>query len=353
MLTFGILPTSVVQQYLGGHEVTVKWRLLIIVLLSIFMLAGCGQTVLSQEEEATILRLGHIQNEGHSYHLASVKFADLVEEKTNGKVKIDIYPSSTLGTERDLIEGLQIGSVDFALASGVMANFHPPYAMLELPYLFDDTAHLQRFLYSEYGEELQKEMLKQTGVRGLEFWTLRPRQLTSNKLVESPADLKGLKMRVPDMAPLIDGWNALGANATPMSFNEVYSGLQTGVIDAQENPISFSVSANLHDVQSYLIKTNHVYGYIQLLMSDLTYEKLSDAERIAIEEAALEARTFQNELVIDEEEEALQKMIDSGVEVIEVEMELFRELLEPLHKSYAEQYGEELYDNIINLKEGE
>src|SRR5699024_2922938 len=123
----------------------------------ICVLAGCSQNSSAKEntEDVTTLRLGHIQSESDAWHKGSVKFAELVEEKTNGSVKVDIYPSSTLGSDRDLIEGMQIGSVDFALVAGVMSNFHQPYSVLELPYLFEDLEHLEEFIYGEGGRDLQ------------------------------------------------------------------------------------------------------------------------------------------------------------------------------------------------------
>ncbi|WP_404454815.1 TRAP transporter substrate-binding protein [Oceanobacillus kapialis] len=324
---------------------------LIMLVATLALLGACSNTASSSEggEDVKTLRLGHIQSESHTWHKGSVKFAELVEEKTNGSVKVEIYPSSTLGSDRDLIEGTQIGSVDFALVAGVMSNFYQPYSILELPYLFDDQEHLESFLYGEAGAELQRDMLEETGIRGLEFFTRAPRELTTNKRVDSIEDLQGIKIRVPNIEASVEGWDAMGANPTPMNFSEVYSSLQTGVIDAQENPASFITSAKIHEVQDYLVKTDHVYGYVQLIMSDLTYEKLTEEEQKAVEEAALEARNYQNELVAEQDKKALQVMEDAGVEIIEVDKEPFREAVLPVHERLADKYGRELYEQIIEM----
>jgi tripartite ATP-independent transporter DctP family solute receptor len=324
----------------------------IILLFTLFalFLASCSQGA-SNAEEPKVLRLGHIQSESNAWHQGSVKFAELVEEKTDGAVNVEVYPSSTLGEDRDLVEGMQIGSVDFALVAGVMSNFHEPYAILELPYLFEDLEHLEEFVYGENGEQLQEEMLEATGVRGLEFWLRGPRELTTNKLVESPEDLRGIKIRVPNIEASVEGWQAMGASPTPMNFGEVYSSLQTGVIDAQENPIEFTVSARIHEVQDYLVMTDHVFGYVQLLMSDLTFQELTEFEREAVLEAAEEARDFQNDIVAQEEEEALKEMLDYGVEVIEVDQEPFREAVQEVNENLADKYGRELYDTILDMRE--
>ncbi len=314
------------------------------------MLAACNQSS-SAEKEPTLLRLGHIQSESNAWHKGSLRFAELVNEKTEGSVKVEVYPSSTLGADRDLVEGMQIGSVDFALVAGVMSNFHEPYSILELPYLFEDLDHLEEFVYGEDGKRLQNETLEETGVRGLEFWLRGPRELTTNKLVESPEDLRGTKIRVPNIEASVEGWKAMGASPTPMNFGEVYSSLQTGVIDAQENPIEFTASARIHEVQDYLVMTDHVFGYVQLLMSEKTFEDLTESERGAVLEAAEEARMYQNEIVFSEEEAALQLMVDEGVEVIEVDQEPFRDAVQDVNERLADKYGRDLYDTIQSMRE--
>lgn len=331
---------------------------MMIVFMSCLMvfIMGCSSSGNSSSNEVkadskTTLRLGHIQSEDHAWHLASERFAELVEEKTNGTVEVDLYPSSTLGSDRDLVEGMQIGSTDFALVAGVMSNFYDPYAVLELPYLFEDSDQLEQFLYGSGGKELQENMLEATDVRGLEFFVRAPRQLTANKEIQTPEDLNGLKIRVPNIEASVDGWEAMGANPTPMNFSEVYSSLQTGVIDAQENPPSFITNAQLQEVQDYLMKTEHVYGYVQLLMSDKTYEKLTASEQQAVEEAAKEARVYQNELVEQQTNDAYETMEEAGMEIVEVDQEPFRERVQASNERLAEKYGPELYENIQSMRE--
>ncbi len=143
----------------------------------------------------------------------------------------------------------------------------------------------------------------------------------------------------------------MGASPTPMNFGEVYSSLQTGVIDAQENPIEFTASARIQEVQNYLVMTDHVFGYVQLLMSDKTFEELTEAESEAVLEAAEEARNYQNDLVFQEEEAAIQAMLDADVEIIEVDQEPFREAVQDINEKLADKYGRELYDTIQSMRE--
>jgi tripartite ATP-independent transporter DctP family solute receptor len=296
------------------------------------------------------LRLGHITGESDAWHKGALKFAELVKAKSNGSVEVEIYPSSTLGNDRDLIEGMQLGSVDFALVAGVLSNFYEPYSILELPYLFRDKEHLEKVLYGDVGEKLKKDLLDNAQVRGLDFWVRGPRELTANKKIEKVEDLKGLKIRVPEIPASIAAWKAMGASPTPMAFGEVYSSLQTGVIDAQENPFALIASNKIQEVQSHLMLTNHVFGYVLLTMSEITYQKLTPEQQKAVEEAAKEATTFENDLVAKQEVELLDLLKKSGMEVVELDTAPFMEKAKTVHGEFAKKYGQELYDSIVNTK---
>lgn len=311
---------------------------------------GGGSGSGSDSGKVVKLRLGHITSDTDAWHLGAQKFAELVSEKTNGSVQIDLFASSTLGNDRDLIEGMQLGSVDFALVAGVLSNFYEPFSILELPYLFRDREHLEKVLYGPVGDKLREDLLANAQVRGLQFWMRTPRELTVNKRVEKVEDLKGVKIRVPEIPASIEAWKAMGATPTPMAFGEVYSSLQTGVIDAQENPVAFIASSKMEEVQKYLVKTNHVYGYVMLAMSDLTYKKLTEEQQKAIEEAAIEATEYENQLVFEQEAELLEKLQASGMEIIEVDTTSFMEKAQTVHAHFAAKSGQELYDSIINTK---
>lgn len=332
-------------------------KLMGLMLLALVLVIGAacgndeGKSDASEASEETVkLRLGHITNETDAWHLGAEKFAELVKEKSDGSVEVVIYPSSTLGNDRDLIEGLQLGSVDFALVAGVLSNFYEPYSILELPYLFRDTDHLKKVLYGDVGTKLKQDLLDNAEIRGLEFWVRGPRLLTANKRIENLEDLKGLKIRVPEIPASIKAWEAMGAVPTPMAFGEVYSSLQTGVIDAQENPLALIESNKLNEVQSHLMLTNHVHGYVLLAMSDATFAKLSKDQQKAVEEAAKEAMEYENELVQEQEEKLLQTLIDSGMEVVELDTEPFMEKAKTVHSEFAEKSDQELYDSIVNTK---
>ena len=328
-----------------------KMTMLFLVLTLALVATACGTTAdRNGQKEVVKLKLGHIAAESDAWHKGALKFAELVKQKTNGEVIVEVYPNSTLGNDRDLIEGMQMGSVDFALVAGVLSNFYEPYSILELPYLFRDKEHLEKVLYGPIGEELKAELLKNAQLRGLQFWMRGPRELTANKKIETLEDLKGLKIRVPEIPATVAAWEAMGAQPTPMAFGEVYTALQTGVIDAQENPRALIASSKFYEVQKYLMKTDHVFGYVLLTMSDITYNKLTPEQQKAIEEAAKEATDYQNKLVFELEDQLLKKLTNEGMEFVELDVTPFIEAVKPVHREFAAKYGQELYDKIVNTK---
>jgi tripartite ATP-independent transporter DctP family solute receptor len=200
------------------------------------------------------LKLGHVAGSDpkDNWQAGSAKFAELVDQKTKGAVNVQVFPSSQLGNDRDMTEGMRLGSVDFALIAGVLSNFEPRLGLLEIPYIFRDAEHMRKVLNGPIGDELASAVQK-SGIRVLGWWERGPRELTSNKQVKSVADVKGMKIRVPEIPVSVDAWRAFGANPTPMAFGEVYTGLQQKVIDGQENPLAIISSAKLYEVQIFLV----------------------------------------------------------------------------------------------------
>ncbi|HBT47613.1 MAG TPA: C4-dicarboxylate ABC transporter substrate-binding protein [Peptococcaceae bacterium] len=321
------------------------------------LVTGCGgsqgeqQKIADQKGQPIVLKLGHIQTQEDLWQLGAERFAQLVAQKTGGQVKIEIYPNSTLGGDRDMAEGMQMGSVDFALIAGVLGNFEKSFQILELPYLFEDEEHLRKVIYGPIGEELLERLRTNANIRGLAFWERGSRQVTSNKPINSIEDIKGLKIRVPEIPAMVEAWKAMGANPTPMAWSEVYSALEQNVIEAQENPIPYIYAGNIHEVQKYLAITNHKYEYVVLCMSELTYNKLTPEQRQAIEEAAAEATEYENQLVKEKTEEYLEVMKAKGMQVTYPDIQPFKEKAQSVHRSYAEHLGlVDLYERIVNAK---
>jgi TRAP-type transport system periplasmic protein len=312
----------------------------------VVVLATCG-TAAAQ----VVLKLGHVAGSDpkDNWQAGATKFAELVDQKTKGTVKVQVFPSSQLGNDRDMAEGMRLGSVDFSLNAGVLSNFEPRMGVLEIPYIFRDPDHMRKVLNGPIGDELAAALQK-SGIRVIGWWERGPRQLTVSKPVKSVKDLKGLKIRVPEIPVSVDAWRAFGANPTPMAFGEVYTGLQQKVIDGQENPLAIISTAKLNEVQKFVVLTNHVYGYVALAMSERTYQKLTPEQRSAIVEAAKEATAFENKLVWENEKQLTKELQSKGMQFVEVDGAEFAAAVKPVHANYAQKLGKDLYDRIVNTK---
>ncbi len=313
------------------------------------VVAGCGGGEKKADPaKPVVLKLGHVVDANHVWNRAAVKFAESVEKKTNGTVKIQVYNNSQLGNDRDLAEGMKMGSIHFSLIAGVMGNFYPPIQLLEMPYLFESQDHLRKVIYGPVGEEIKAGLKKSTGIMCLDFWERSPRQLTSSKPVNKIDDIKGLKIRVPEIPPMVAAWKAMGANPTPMAWGEVYTGLQQGTIDAQENPFANILSAKIEEVNKYVAITDHVYGYVMLLMDEKAYNKLTPDQQKAIMEAAKEVTQWQNKIVAEEEARDLKTLQSKGITITKPDKAEFIKRAKTTHGEFANKYGKELYEKIVN-----
>lgn len=332
---------------------------IITIILTVFMIGalitGCASKTPdpvsnnngNSNEEVIELKLGHIQSETDFWHTGSLKFKEEVEAKSNGKIKITIFPNSTLGGDRDMAEGLQIGTVDFALIAGVLGNFEPSIQLLELPYLFNSEEQFKKVVHGDVGNEISSRVLKSSNIRILNFWDRGPRVVTSNKPINTLADIKGLKIRLPEIKAMVETWKAMGASPTTMAWNEVYTGLQQNVIEAQENPVPFIYGGKIHEVQKYMAMTNHKYEYVTLSMSEKTYAKLTPEQQKIINDAALVATDYENQLVKDKTGEILETMVKEGLQVTTPDTTEFAAAARSAHETFAKTIDLDLYNKIL------
>ncbi|MCM2297232.1 TRAP transporter substrate-binding protein [Rhodoferax sp.] len=315
--------------------------------LIVGMAVACTAFAADPVKKPIVMKLGHVQNESDLWQLGALKFAELVDAKTKGEVQVKVFPNSTIGNDRDMAEGMQIGSVDFALIAGVLGNFEPSIQIMELPYLFKDETHLRKVMYGPIGDQLLDKLLKSSDIRGLAFWERGPRQLTTNKPINSLSDIKGLKIRVPEIPPIIAAWKAMGTNPTPMAWGEVYTGLQQNVIEAQENPVPFIHAGKIYEVQKYIAMTNHKYEYVLIAMSNKAWLKLNSEQQKAIKEAADEATKYENKLVFEKSDNLLKDLQAKGMKVTKPDTTEWAKQARTVHKQFAEKYGIDLYNKII------
>lgn len=242
------------------------------------------------------LKLGHLANEDNPWHLASVKFGEELTALTDGRIAVEVFPNESLGKEVDLINGMQLGTVDMTITGESLQNWAPMAALLAVPYAFKTLDDMDAFASGETGDAIKNQIIEKVQIRPIAYFARGARDLTSNRAITSPADLKGLKMRVPNVPLFVDVWKALGANPSPMAFSEVFTSLQNGTIEAQENPLALIRSASFYEVQSHVNLTDHVRSWIYLTIAESTWAKLSDEDKAAVMEAAARAQAYERQL---------------------------------------------------------
>ncbi|WP_133686647.1 TRAP transporter substrate-binding protein [Maribacter spongiicola] len=302
------------------------------------------------QTEVKTLRLGHGLDVSHSVHKAMVKMGEDLLERSGGKLKLEIYPSQQLGTERECLELLQIGSLDMTKVSvGVLENFAPKMKVLGLPFLFRDRQHSFDVLDGPIGEMLLNEGEKYW-LKGLGYYDAGSRSFyTMNKPIEKPDDLIGEKIRVMESATAVNMVKALGGSPTPISWGELYTSLQQGVVDgAENNPPSFYLSRH-YEVCKYYSLDEHTVLPDVLLIGTYVYDKLNEQEKKWLNESVKESVKYQRILWAEAEEEALREVQKAGVQIIRPDKTLFAEKVKSIFEGYKED--KEMYSLIKQIQE--
>ncbi len=283
------------------------------------------------------IKLGHGLDVNHSVHKAMVKMAGDLEEISGGRMHLKIYPSQQLGTERECLELLQIGSLDMTKVSvGVLENFAPKMKVLGLPFLFRDRQHSFKVLDGPIGQKLLEDGTKYW-LKGLAYYDAGSRSFyTKQTPVNRPEDLSGLKIRVMESETAVNMVSALGGSPTPISWGELYTSLQQGVVDgAENNPPSFYLSRH-YEVCKYYILDEHTVLPDVLLSSTHFWERLSEEEKGWLKQAVESSVSYQRELWMASEEEALAAVQEAGVTIIRPDKSLFADKVQPVLDTYRE-----------------
>mgnify|MGYP003147054102 FL=1 len=289
------------------------------------MIAGVAAMMMSSSAIAAemTLKLGHLANKQNSWHKAAVKFGEELSSLTDGRIDVQVFPNETLGKEIDLINGMQLGSVDMTITGESLQNWAPMAALLAVPYAYPTLEDMDAVASGEIGSKIEDQIVEKAQIRPIAYFARGPRNLTSNREIKSPDDLNGLKMRVPNVPLFLDVWKALGAQPTPMAFSEVFTSLQAGTIDAQENPLALIDSASFNEVQKFVNKTEHVRSWIYLTISEITWNNLSDEDKAAVTEAAKRAQAYERDLFAADEERLTKELQEKGMTFVEVDKKAF------------------------------
>ncbi len=315
------------------------------------LLAACVMGGLVQAQMT--LNLGYSLSPDSHYGAGAQAFAQEIDRLSEGRIHIVEQPANALGGEREMVEGLQIGSVDMVITStGPVGNFVPEILVLDLPFLFRDYEHARGVLDGEIGQELL-ESFPERGIVALAWTENGFRHLTNNqRAVRTPEDLQGLKIRTMENQVHIRAFQAAGAAPTPMAFPELFTALQQGTVDGQENPIPVITSANFQEVQRYLSLTGHVYSPALVLISPSVWDRLSEEEQGWFREAAKASVEATRNKVTEVEQEGIEALRAAGMDVTtDIDIEPFRAAVAPAYEDFTRQYGDELLERIRNYGE--
>ncbi|MFC4401850.1 TRAP transporter substrate-binding protein [Gracilibacillus xinjiangensis] len=328
---------------------------LVIGIILLLLLTACSNdeavNAEFQNEGRKVVKLAHNMSEDHSIHQALTTFADEIEERTNGSVTFEIYPNGILGNETEILEQIQNGTVHMTkVSAGALESFSKEFSIFSLPYIFTSNEHYRKVMESDIAEEIYQST-SDIGFVGLSYFDSGARSFyTTNKPIHTPEDLKGLKIRVMNSNTAINMVKLLGGTATPLSYSEIYTALQQGVIDgAESNPTALTTGQH-GEVAKYFSYSEHTNIPDIVVVSDDMWNSLTNEEKAIFKEAAKETREKHTELWNQAIEEAVKKAKEMGVTFNEVDKEPFIEKVQPLHEEFKEDdYLEKLIDRINEL----
>jgi len=324
---------------------------LILMLFSAAFLFSQGEQEGAAADKTYTMKLGHVLNTDHMNHKVALRFSELVNEKTDGRVKIDVYPASQLGSGNEIVDGLAMGTIEFGIEGfGPVAPRFSPGLIFDAPYVFKSREHLSRVYETEFFDNLMQRMEDEAGLAMVVPGYYGTRHLTTtDTIVQGPEDLDGMKIRCPDQPMYVGAVKALGATPTPIAFAETYLALQQGAADGQENPAAAIISMKFNEVQKYLMTTGHIVQGNHIFGSVKALDKLPEDLRQAIDEAAAEVSDWWIEEAFKIEDELLANLENEGMEIIETDAAPFVERAQPLYEEYESKWGEGVLESIRNI----
>lgn len=303
---------------------------------------GLGLGLRPAAAQTKTLRLSHHLAPGHQVDVASLRFAELVAEYTSGAVKVEVFPSAQIAGLRQAAEAVQLGTVDIVWTDlGTLGNWRPEYGFISLPFLFKDTEHFNAFVASEGGKDLTQSIRAAFGIEALGYGNAGFRVIaTRDRAVSKPEDMKGLRIRVPEVPVFISTFQSIDANPTPMAWGEVYTAMQTGVIDAVENPSEGLVQGAIFEVAKHISKTNHIMTDVNMFINDMLIAGLPAEHQDAIRRAAAEAISAFNANTAAASDSNWAKLAESAEAVDNPDRAAFQTAMKPVWDQFVAANGE-------------
>lgn len=317
----------------GAMEMNIrKLAALLIVLLFAVSLAGCGggdkKPAAQTGGDSYIIKIANWYAPEHPQNVSLNKFKEIVESKTQGKIKVQIFPNSQLGSEETFIDSVKKGTVQMGVPGTMPSRDVPLIAIAEMPFLFTGWDHAQKVFTGPIGEEIAKDLISKAGVRNLAWTVNGMRVISSNKPLEKFEDLKGLRLRVPNVPYYLEMVKGFGGNPTPMALTELFNALEQKVVDGQDNPYPTVRSAKFYEVQKYMLDTKHMFSPNLWIINEKFFQSLSKDFQQVVTDAAKEAAKFNWEISVKKDAEDMKWLQENGVKIIIPDAKFRQQLLE-------------------------
>jgi TRAP-type transport system periplasmic protein len=328
-------------------------RRVALLLVMLLALGLCSQAV-SAGQAQVVMKLGGTAAASmkHPEYASLVKFAETVKAESKDGLRVDIYPSNQLGSIKEIIEGTSMGTIEsFQIGFDSVSAVYPPASIFNMPYLYRDIDHVKRVLASPVGQSILERTRRDVKLRLVSVLYRGPRHLmNSQRQIQKPDDLKGLKIRVPNIPLTHETLKAMGATPVPIDFSELYTALSQRVVDGVENPIDVLFELKGHETMRYLALTGHMQSPIPIMINENFYQKLSPELQQAIMKAGKVAEDYRLQLLSNSEGEALKVFKAAGVRVNEVDFAAFVEATKNVHKQFVQLFGDDVYKQVQNVK---
>ena len=298
--------------------------------------------------QKTTLKIGHVEAENRSTHQALVKFKERVEAESGGNITVEIYPNASYGNDAQMVAAVAMGALQMTLPStGNMAPYSDRWGIFDVPFLFTSVQSAFNAVDGKIGDYLNA-LLKSTGTISLGYTYNGVRSMTNNvRPIHEPSDCKGIVFRIMDSAVFRVMFQSLGANPTPIAFSEVYTALQTGVAEGQENAASLTYAMKFHEVQKYFSRTEHVFSFLPIVTNEIWYKSLNAANKAVIDKNIPIMIAEQREMEVASNDEFIKRIADSGVAVNNITPEnhqKFVDAVQPVYVEYIAKWGQEIFD---------
>lgn len=298
-------------------------RLTVLLTFSLLFIGGCTQP--SNNHPEILLRASILVAEDHTWYKAFAYFGEQLDERSDGRIQLQIYPSEQLAKEIEAIRMIQAGVIDMTTTSALLSNWTEIMTFCEMPFLTDSMAEVDTMLNGPVGARIRAEMIDKTGLRPVGYFQAGARHLTSNRPIKSPDDLAGLVIRIPSIPAFITAWDALGAKTTPIAFSELFTSLQQGVINAQENPLPLTKMAAMYEVQDYVNLTSHVFGWTYPVIGEKQFQAIPPDLRQIFLDCARDMQAYERQLFLENDAKTRADLEARGMEFVEVDREAFKQ----------------------------